>query len=179
MADSLMGVSITRSQPKRSQQTFAGLERSAVNADVFADQHHRGIAFHLFVHGLLDGFEKGDLGRRGLSSVPFSRPSRTRLCGLRSFLWQRISTAAGLAFRFELFRHAPASVQLRRRASAHFVLFACRQSESGRLAAAGSFATAEIPLRSRPQHTLDFGGVTSAIGRSHLGAILWQSSPVQ
>ena len=31
----------------------------------------------------------------------------------------------------------------------------------------------------RPLRTLDFGGVTSAIGRSHLGWILWHSSPVQ
>src|SRR5947207_1407081 len=43
------------------QQAFAGLESAAVYADVFADQYHRRIAFHLFVHGLLDGFEKSDL----------------------------------------------------------------------------------------------------------------------
>src|ERR1700756_2036017 len=43
------------------EQAFAGLERAAVDADVFADQHHRGVAFHFFVHGLFYGFEKSDL----------------------------------------------------------------------------------------------------------------------
>src|SRR5271163_2214939 len=42
------------------EQTFAGLESAAINADILAEQHHRGVALHLLVHGLLDGFEKGD-----------------------------------------------------------------------------------------------------------------------
>ena len=61
MALSLMGVSITRSQPNRCEQTFAGLERAAIHAHVFAQQHDGRIALHLFIHGLLDGFEKRDL----------------------------------------------------------------------------------------------------------------------
>src|SRR5882757_9305972 len=35
------------------------------------------------------------------------------------------------------------------------------------------------PSTSQTGSTLDLGGVTSEIGRSHLGRILWQSSPVQ
>src|SRR5579859_76758 len=35
------------------------------------------------------------------------------------------------------------------------------------------------PFTVQTAATLDFGGVTSEIGRSHFGATLWQSSPVQ
>src|SRR5712672_205555 len=42
------------------KQAFAGLERAAVDADVFADDHYGGVAFHFLEHGLLDGFEEGD-----------------------------------------------------------------------------------------------------------------------
>src|ERR1700732_1862485 len=38
---------------KTLQQALAGLERSAVHAHIFAEQHHRRVAFHLFKHGLL------------------------------------------------------------------------------------------------------------------------------
>jgi hypothetical protein len=48
----------------------------------------------------------------------------------------------------------------------------------------GAFSREEVLPRPKPStihtgSTLDFGGITSAIGRSHLGRILWQSSPVQ
>ncbi len=43
------------------EQTFAGLEGAAVNADIFAHQNDRRVALHLLEHGLLDGFEKRDL----------------------------------------------------------------------------------------------------------------------
>src|SRR5713226_8858955 len=43
------------------EQPFAGLERPAVDPDVFANQDNRGVALHLLEHGLLDGFEKRDL----------------------------------------------------------------------------------------------------------------------
>src|SRR5882672_12723520 len=42
------------------EQAFAGLERAAVDTDVFADDHDSGVALHLLKHGLLDGFEEGD-----------------------------------------------------------------------------------------------------------------------
>ena len=42
------------------EQTFAGLERAAIDADIFADENHAGVGGHFFEHGLLDGFEKGD-----------------------------------------------------------------------------------------------------------------------
>ena len=57
MAVSLMGVSITRSQPKRSQQSCGHFERAAVDADIFAEQHHRRIALHLLEQRLANGFE--------------------------------------------------------------------------------------------------------------------------
>src|ERR1051326_1703015 len=66
------------------QQAFAGLERSAVHADIFADQYYGRIAFHLFVHGLLDGLKKCDLCGGGGFDAGFFR------CGghyyLRAFL---------------------------------------------------------------------------------------------
>src|SRR5258708_9403007 len=48
----------------------------------------------------------------------------------------------------------------------------------------GAFSREEVVPRPKPWtiqagSTLDLGGVTSAMGRSHLGRILWQSSPVQ
>jgi hypothetical protein len=48
----------------------------------------------------------------------------------------------------------------------------------------GAFSRDDVLPRPKPStiqtgSTLDFGGVTSAMGRSHLGRILWQSSPVQ
>src|ERR1700688_3832939 len=48
----------------------------------------------------------------------------------------------------------------------------------------GAFSREEVLPRPKPStvqtgSTLDLGGVTSEIGRSHLGRILWQSSPVQ
>src|ERR1700688_161400 len=48
----------------------------------------------------------------------------------------------------------------------------------------GAFSRGEGLPRPEPStvqtgSTLDLGGVTSVIGRSHLGRILWQSSPVQ
>src|SRR5271166_2182993 len=48
----------------------------------------------------------------------------------------------------------------------------------------GAFSREEVLPRPKPSmvqtgSTLQFGGVTSAMGRSHLGRILWQSSPVQ
>src|SRR5258707_13377371 len=43
---------------KTLEQAFAGLERSAVHANVFAHQNYRGVTLHLLEHGLLDGFEK-------------------------------------------------------------------------------------------------------------------------
>src|ERR1700681_4694721 len=45
---------------KALQQTLAGFERAAIDAHIFAEQHDRGVALHLFKHGLLDGFEKRD-----------------------------------------------------------------------------------------------------------------------
>src|ERR1700738_81356 len=51
------------------QQSFAGFESPAVHADVFAQKDHGGIAFHLFKHGLLDGFEEGGFRRGGGYSV--------------------------------------------------------------------------------------------------------------
>src|ERR1700704_4925785 len=35
------------------EQAFAGLERAAVDADVFADDHDGGVALHFLEHGLL------------------------------------------------------------------------------------------------------------------------------
>src|SRR6516225_1682131 len=48
----------------------------------------------------------------------------------------------------------------------------------------GAFSREEDLPRPKPStnqtgSTLDLGGISSAIGRSHLGRILWQSSPVQ
>src|SRR6202521_3943836 len=40
------------------EQAFAGLESAAVHANVFADDHDRGVALHLLKHGLFDGFEE-------------------------------------------------------------------------------------------------------------------------
>src|SRR6266850_541792 len=54
---------------KPRQQTFAGLERSAVHAHVLAEHDHRRVAFHLFEHRLPDAFEKGDLRRARGSSI--------------------------------------------------------------------------------------------------------------
>src|SRR6202166_1647716 len=41
---------------KALKQALAGFERAAVDTHVFAEQHDRGVALHLFKHGLLDGF---------------------------------------------------------------------------------------------------------------------------
>src|ERR1700687_3600733 len=41
------------------EQSFAGFEGAAIHAHVFSQEDHGGIAFHLFEHGLFDGFEKG------------------------------------------------------------------------------------------------------------------------
>jgi len=74
MALSLIGVSITRSPAKPLQQTFAGLERPAVHADVFPKQHDSRVSLHLLEHRLLDGFEKSDLcpvRRAAIRSGPF------------------------------------------------------------------------------------------------------------
>ena len=68
MADSLMGVSITRSQPKRSSKPFGHFERAAVDADIFADEHDCGIAIHLLEERLADGFQHGDCGHQLLLS---------------------------------------------------------------------------------------------------------------
>src|SRR5882757_2895584 len=48
---------------KSLQQAFAGLEGSAVHADVFANQNYRWVSLHLLKHSLLDSFEKCNLRR--------------------------------------------------------------------------------------------------------------------
>src|SRR5215467_9400319 len=45
---------------KPFQQALAGLERPAVDADVFAHQQNRRIVLHLLEHGLPDSLEKSD-----------------------------------------------------------------------------------------------------------------------
>ena len=60
MALSLIGVSMTRSQPNFSEQAFGDFESPAVDADVFANDDHAGIGGHLFEQGLTNGFKKGD-----------------------------------------------------------------------------------------------------------------------
>ena len=59
MADSEIGVSITRRSPKRSSKPCGDLERAAVDADVFADQEDVRVALHLFPEALADGFQVG------------------------------------------------------------------------------------------------------------------------
>ena len=57
MADSAMGVSMTRSGPKRSMKHVGDFERAAVNADVFAEAEDGGVAVHFFPDSLANGFE--------------------------------------------------------------------------------------------------------------------------
>src|ERR1700730_15324490 len=45
---------------KSLQQAFTGFECAAIHAHIFAEKHDRGVALHLFKHGLLDGFQKCD-----------------------------------------------------------------------------------------------------------------------
>src|SRR5712691_1907785 len=54
---------------KALEQAFAGLERAAVDTDVFADQNDRRVPLHLLKHGLLDGFEKSNLGSARLAAI--------------------------------------------------------------------------------------------------------------
>ena len=48
IAISEIGVSTTRSGPKRANEPLSDLERAAVDPNVFADAEHRGVALHLF-----------------------------------------------------------------------------------------------------------------------------------
>ena len=65
IADSAIGVSITRSGPKRSMNPSVTLKRAAVDADVLAETENSGIPFHFFPDALADGFEISEL-RHGL-----------------------------------------------------------------------------------------------------------------
>src|ERR1700730_10562608 len=48
---------------KTLEQPLTGFERPAIYAYIFAEQNDRRVSLHLFKHGLLDSFQKGD--RRG------------------------------------------------------------------------------------------------------------------
>src|ERR1700730_3748687 len=73
------------------EQTLAGLECSAVDPHVFADEHDGGVALHLFEHGLLDGFEKGDRSNAGHGCVGWGGG---RHAYLRAFRATAAATAA-------------------------------------------------------------------------------------
>ena len=70
MADSLMGVSITRSQPKRASRPFGDLERAAIHAHILAEQDDGRIAVHFLGHGLANCFEHGDFGHQRRPRLP-------------------------------------------------------------------------------------------------------------
>src|ERR1700722_15219570 len=74
------------------EQALAGLERTTVDANVLADQHHGRIALHLLKHGLLDGLEKGYRP----SAIAIPRPSFGRIGHdyLRPFLAPLAATFA-------------------------------------------------------------------------------------
>src|SRR6266700_4294426 len=54
---------------KPFQQTFTGLESASIHTYILSEQNHRRVAFHLFKHRLLDGFEKSDLRTVGRSAI--------------------------------------------------------------------------------------------------------------
>src|SRR5580692_490770 len=154
---------------KTLQQSFARLERPAVHTDVLPEQHHRRVALHLFKHRLLDGFEKRDLravfrfviGRHGYLFTFLLAPEVTAAfadfftAGFAPYFPGALPPLAGISMVFFV---SPKWI--------------------------GAFAPPELlpdpnPATVQTALTLDFGGVTSAIGRSHFAWILWQSSPVQ
>ena len=51
-----MGVSMTRSGPKRVDESVGDFERAAVDADIFSQAEDGGIVFHFFPDSLADGF---------------------------------------------------------------------------------------------------------------------------
>src|SRR5215472_3348920 len=165
---------------KAFEQPFAGLERAAIDADVFTDQQHSWIAFHLLKHGLPYGFEKGDL--LSTSRRTFSRSTvRTSHDYLRAF--REVLAAPALAARFFMPLPAVFAATLGGRPLSDSVT---APSIAARVSPKWMGASAPPELLPEPKPatlhtalTLDRGGVTSATGRSHLAWILWQSSPVQ
>src|SRR2546430_3757366 len=154
---------------KPLQQPFAGLECPAVHAHVFANQHDGRVPLHLFKHGLLDGFEKRD--RRCVRRASIG----SRHGYLRAFLEAPVGAVFTVFLGVTFAGGFPASLP----ASAGIVCAVCVSPKC-----IGAFAPPEPlpdpnPGTVQTASTLDLGGVTSAIGRSHFARILWQSSPVQ
>src|SRR5207302_6077232 len=80
---------------KPFEQALAGLERAAVDADVFAHQQDRGIALHLLKHGLPNGLKKSDLPTARCESIGCGPVSASHAY-LRAF--REAPAAAALAF---------------------------------------------------------------------------------
>ncbi len=59
MADSEIGVSITRIGPKRSSIPFGNLEGAAVDADILAEDEDAVVLLHFFPDAIPDGVEVG------------------------------------------------------------------------------------------------------------------------
>ena len=84
MADSLIGVSMTRSAPKVSRKPCGDPEGAAVGPDVLADHEHPRVALHLLEHGQADGFEIGEDGHQRVSrALSHSRDEGRRAGGHR------------------------------------------------------------------------------------------------
>src|SRR5882762_7323994 len=159
---------------KPRQQSFAGLERPAVDAHVLAEHDNCRVAFHFFEHRLLDGFEKRDL-RSAPGGVLRSGPVRLGHLYLRAFR-EALAAAAFTVFFAATFAAIFAD------GFRSLAAFSTAGGASPKWI--GAFAPPEPlpdpnPGTAQTAATLDFGGVTSAIGRSHFARILWQSSPVQ
>src|SRR5262249_26514478 len=140
------------------EQSFAGFESAAIDADVFAQQHDSRIALHLFKHRLLDGFKKGDLRRRGVS---------VRLGVSHDYLRAFREVAAGTGF---------AAFLLTDFAAVFGASFSSLSANWGEVSPKwiGAIppldpAPAPKPSTVHTAATLDFGGVASDFERSHFG----------
>src|SRR6266849_1909691 len=60
---------IERADDEVDELHFANGAHAAVDPDVFADQNDRRVPLHLLKHGLLDGFEKSNLGSARLAAI--------------------------------------------------------------------------------------------------------------
>src|SRR5579885_171580 len=167
IALSLMGVSITRSQPKRSSSPSLVL-----NAPPYTPTSSPSST---------------TAGSRSISS------NRAWRIASRKVIWVAFDSGAfaWVMIYLRAFRDAAATTALAIFLAGDFPFGASLRS--GPAAARWGWVSPKwigdaLPLVLFPAPkpgtvhtaaTLDFGGVTSAMGRSHLGRILWQSSPVQ